>query len=1144
MATARRDLLLDIQAKSQKKWADEKIFEVSAPRDGASMPRPRGPFPPPPRSHQPTPIVDRSVAARSLFRHPTLTPIPYRPRTRTAGSKPPKFFGNFPYPYMNGMLHLGHAFSLSKLEFASAYHRLKGDEVLFPFAFHCTGMPIKASADKIKNEIAKYGNPPVFPVIDEAAEAEAAAQKAAEAAEAAKNADPTKFAAKKSKAVAKAGTAAYQWEIMKSSGVPESEIPPFADPYHWLDYFPPLAKRDVAAMGCQVDWRRSFITTDHNPFYDAFVRWQFNTLKKIGKIIKAKRMAVYSPLDGQPCADHDRATGEGVGPQEYVLVKMRVYDECLVGELSPLAGRDVFLAAATLRPETMYGQTNCWALPDGDYGAFEMANGDVMVMCDRAARNLAFQEHTKEPGVVNKLLGFKGTALIGCAVKSPLAVLERIYCLPMMTILMNKGTGVVTSVPSDSPMDFMALSDLKAKPALREKFGVKDEWVMPFEVVPCVHIPEFGDACAPIVCEQLKIKSQNEKVKLEEAKGKTYLKGFTDGIMLLGAHKGEPVKLVKQKIRDIMIADGGAIVYSEPEKQVMSRSGDECVVALTDQWYLEYGEDAWRERSEKCLEGMVTYHDEARKAFQHTLGWLRQWACSRAFGLGTRMPWDPQYLIESLSDSTIYMAYYTVAHLLQGGDMYGKSKPSVDPEAMTDDVWDAVFLGTELDADSKFPRDLLDEMRAEFNFWYPFDLRVSGKDLIQNHLTFAIYNHTAIWEGDESKWPRGFRTNGHLLLNGEKMSKSTGNFKTLKTAIEEYSADAMRFALADAGDGIEDANFVHDTANAAILRFTKELEWIESIREASAQGKLRAADSSATFADKVFANAIDTAIARTKDHYENMMFREALKSGYYDLQSARDAYRVQCDGDAGMRADLAARFIEVSTLLIVPFTPHTCEHVWGAILGREGSVTKAGFPVGDAPDPSVAAAGKYLDDLVKTVRGGVAKATAPPKKKPAVPPPPKVCDRVDFFVAEKFGGWQEVCLGILADVYGADGTFPPVSDILEKVKASPLAQEADFKNVMKMVMPFVKFKMNEAAVAGRDALGVRLIFDEAGVLRENAEYVARVCGLKEVGVFAADADSPEKAAAVKGGVKVDQATPGSPGVNFVVTELSVEGVTI
>ena len=1054
-----------------------------------------------------------------------------------AGSKPPKFFGNFPYPYMNGMLHLGHAFSLSKLEFASAYHRLKGDETLFPFAFHCTGMPIKASADKIKNEIAKYGNPPVFPVVDAEAEAKAAAEKAAEAAADAKNADPTKFVAKKSKAQAKAGTATYQWQIMQSSGIPDSDIPPFADPYHWLDYFPPLAKRDVAAMGCQVDWRRSFITTDHNPFYDAFVRWQFNTLKKIGKVIKAKRMAVYSPLDGQPCADHDRATGEGVGPQEYTLIKMAVLEESLVGDLASLAGKKVFLAAATLRPETMYGQTNCWILPDGDYGAFEMANGDVLVMCDRAARNLAYQEHTAEPGVSKKLLGFKGSALIGCAVKSPLAVLEKIYCLPMMTILMNKGTGVVTSVPSDSPADFMALSDLKAKAAMREKFGVKDEWVMPFEVVPCVHIPEFGDACAPIVCERLKIKSQNDKVKLEEAKHQTYLKGFTDGVMLLGEFKGQPVKTVKPMIKDAMLASGDAIVYSEPEKQVMSRSGDECVVALTDQWYLEYGEDQWRERSERCLAEMNTYHDEARRAFQHTLGWLRQWACSRAFGLGTRMPWDPQYLIESLSDSTIYMAYYTVAHLLQGGDMYGKARPSVDPEAMTDDVWDAVFLGTELAADSAFPKDLLDEMRAEFNFWYPFDLRVSGKDLIQNHLTFSIYNHTAIWEDDATKWPRAFRTNGHLLLNGEKMSKSTGNFKTLKAAIEEYSSDAMRFALADAGDGIEDANFVDETANAAILRVTKELVWIEEQLAAVKEGKLRtgAADS---FADRVFANAIDTAIAATETNFENMMFRDALKTGYYDLQSARDAYRMRCDGDAGMHADLTARYIEVSTLLVAPFTPHTCEHVWGELLGKAGTVTKAGWPAGGVPDEKLAAAAKYLDETCGSVRKGIAKAIAPPKKKGGGPPPAaKVCDRADVFIAGEFGGWQAVCLGILADKFDAAAkTFPPVNELLDAVKASPLAEQADFKNVLKMVMPFLKFKMTEAQTVGADALATKLVFDEAGVLTENMDFVLRSCGLKELRVLRADAEGEERAAAVAGGVKVDQATPGSPAWHYHAVE--------
>ena len=54
-------------------------------------------------------------------------------------------------------------------------------------------------------------------------------------------------------------------------------------------------------------------------------------------------------------------------------------------------------------------------------------------------------------------------------------------------------------------------------------------------------------------------------------------------------------------------------------------------------------------------------------------------------------------------------------------------------------------------------------------------MQTSGKDLINNHLTFALYNHTAIWQGDPSKWPRSIRTNGHLLLNAEKMSKSTGD---------------------------------------------------------------------------------------------------------------------------------------------------------------------------------------------------------------------------------------------------------------------------------------------------------------------------------------------------------------------------------
>ena len=66
--------------------------------------------------------------------------------------------------------------------------------------------------------------------------------------------------------------------------------------------------------------------------------------------------------------------------------------------------------------------------------------------------------------------------------------------------------------------------DLKKKPKLREKYSVADEWVMPFEVVPIIDIPGYGDKAAQLVCEQLKIQSQNDTAKLTEAKGMVYLK--------------------------------------------------------------------------------------------------------------------------------------------------------------------------------------------------------------------------------------------------------------------------------------------------------------------------------------------------------------------------------------------------------------------------------------------------------------------------------------------------------------------------------------------------------------------------------------------------------------------------------------------
>jgi leucyl-tRNA synthetase len=68
--------------------------------------------------------------------------------------------------------------------------------------------------------------------------------------------------------------------------------------------------------------------------------------------------------------------------------------------------------------------------------------------------------------------------------------------------------------------------------------------------------------------------------------------------MLVGEFKGSSVQEAKPKVRDAMIKAGTAFAYAEPEGLVISRSGDECVVALMDQWYLDYGESQWRSQTE------------------------------------------------------------------------------------------------------------------------------------------------------------------------------------------------------------------------------------------------------------------------------------------------------------------------------------------------------------------------------------------------------------------------------------------------------------------------------------------------------------------------------------------------------------------
>jgi len=88
---------------------------------------------------------------------------------------------------------------------------------------------------------------------------------------------------------------------------------------------------------------------------------------------------------------------------------------------------------------------------------------------------------------------------------------------------------------------------------------------------------------------------------------------------------------------------------------------------VRDQWFLEYSDIAWKARVLDCLAGMQIIPEEMRIEFENKIDWLKDKACARRKGLGTHMPWDKEWLIESLGDSTIYMAYYILAKYVNAG---------------------------------------------------------------------------------------------------------------------------------------------------------------------------------------------------------------------------------------------------------------------------------------------------------------------------------------------------------------------------------------------------------------------------------------------------------------------------------------------
>lgn len=724
-------------------------------------------------------------------------------------------------------------------------------------------------------------------------------------------------------------------------------------PKYVAAYWAKRIEESAKLAGFSIDWRRKF-TLSLTPGFSRFVTWQYNSLRKKGYVVQGTHPVVWCPKDLSPTGDHDRLVGEGESPQEFTILKF--------------THNEYVLPAATLRPETLWGVTNIWLNPEAAYTELKVGDERWIVSKDAAMK---LKDQLKGSQAVGS---FDAKELIGKKCIEPLGNRE-IPILPSKFVDPGHTTGVVMSVPAHAPYDWIAIKELIDKDEL-QRYGFTKNDLEPIQVV---QVEGFGELPAVELCNSMKIENLSQIDKLDDATAQLYKREFHTGILKnCESYSGMKVIDSKEKLIEDFKSKGIANVMWEVNN-VICRCTTKChIKILENQWFLKYSDDEWKKKVRKCLSRMKIYPEEARNNFENTIDWLKDKACARKSGLGTPMPWDKEWLIETLSDSTIYMAYYTISHIIE--------KNRLDSR-LTDDVFDFVFLGKgdikTVSKVSKIKPTVLKAMKKEFEYFYPLDIRNSGKDLVQNHLTFYMYHHVALFP--ESKWPKAISVNGFVNVEGEKMSKSKGNIIPLKDLIKEHGADMVRINIAASSEGIDDADWRAESLRSYRSRFEFLFDTIKTLN--------RNKKTSVGNEEICLMSRLQRHVENSTKFYEQLMFRSAAQCALFDLTNDLKWYLRRVDGNGNKK--ILKDYLLATVKLLAPFTPHVCEEMY---LGK-GFVSEAAWPVPD--ENRISADAESGEDLLRKTLNDIEEVRRIAKLQPK---------KITLFVAEdwKFRVYQKV----------------------------------------------------------------------------------------------------------------------------------------
>jgi len=683
--------------------------------------------------------------------------------------------------------------------------------------------------------------------------------------------------------------------------VPADVLARFEEPMEIVRYFSQEYERVMRRCGLSIDWRRRFTTVD--PQYSRFIEWQYLHLHEQNHVVRGAHPVKYCPMCDNPVGDHDLLEGDKAEIIKFVLVMF--------------SWGEYRLPCATLRPETTYGVTNLWVNPEVEYVKV-VVDGQKWILSLEAAEKIRLQDH--EVAIEGRI---NGSDLIGQMVSHPFS--GDVPILPATFVDPDMATGIVMSVPAHAPFDYIALRDLQQA---GQYTGITP--------VPLIAVEGYGEVPAKDAVEKAGVEDQNDPA-MEVLTQEVYNAEFSRGRML-PAYGGKPVREARDEVAAIMLERyGSAVMYDFDTRSVICRCGSRVYVRiLHDQWFLQYSDPEWKEKVHEELNAISLVPSEIKAEFDRTVDWLKDWACTRRIGLGTRLPWDKEWLVEPLSDSTIYMAYYTIAHKLR----------EIDPGRLTPEVFDYIFLGT--GSPDTLPQETLDSLRSEFLYWYPYDYRFSAKDLISNHLTFQLFHHVALFP--PALQPEGMVVFGMGLLDGAKMSSSKGNVILLEDALEEFGADTVRMFLVGSAEPWQD----FDWRNEFVTSTRKQIErfWNTVTDAATAEGTYPI--------ERWLQSRIQHRIEQTTGALQSFQTRQALQEAYFGIEADLKWYRRRLP--EGVRGSAVLESLATTWVrLLAPFIPHTCEQLW-TDLGGEGPVAYAPWPEADDAliDPGVELAEELL----------------------------------------------------------------------------------------------------------------------------------------------------------------------------------------